>query len=245
MKRLHVAVGLIALGAVCSLVGCKESFKGGGGGYQPKPFAGPGDSPVVVRGGAMTIRTKDTTDGWVLSGAVYCTYIPTTTGLHLYPSGVDPITSMLPAIPVPPTPPLQLTGSWKVEVQGRKHLKGLSITPSGNGIRLRPPNSASECAPAPSGYVAIVLEKLSGNSDYYPVDSGVNEEPSSKEVAKRFQDITPSSDTSTNCYGPNANAGSGGDEDACERASKITVYTTGGPYYGRCTDGECILGIDK
>ena len=246
MKRLHVAVGLIALGAVCSLVGCKESFKGGGGGYQPKPFAGPGDSPVVVRGGAMTVRTKDSV-GWKGASVPFCTGIGLTGGtLYFNYEGLD-------AVPGSPTPPpvpfpvipkgsVALTGNnWQLTILGRNYVPNTTPSQSryGNGIVITP---AASCTGATGASVYVQLALTGKYPGFY--NSDLNEKGT--RAGKRFRDFTPLGTPGTNCFGPNSNSvpPSTGDEDVCERASLVTLNTGGGTTYsGWCSNGECVIGL--
>jgi len=238
MKRLHVAVGLIALGAVCSLVGCKELLGGRGGGSQPRLFAGPGDSPVVVRGGAMTVRTKDSV-GWKGASVPFCTGIGLTGGtLYFNYSGLETAKGYAPPQPTP----IALTGNWSVKIVGRLHNGADSTQASGNGVIITPVGSCSGASTEPD---YVQLSTASNNSDFYAPDPALKEEPNATAyTAKRFMDKTPAGTPGTNCQGPSPKASNLGDEDACERASLVTIQTTsGGPYYGWCSNGECVIGL--
>jgi hypothetical protein len=250
-----MAVGFVALGAVLGVSGCKKELDNSQGAnpqgaiLQAKNLVSSTDSPVVVRGGAITIRTTDTTDGWVSAagGTVYCTYIPLGSPLNLYPSGVDKINGTTPI-----SDPLPLTGTWKVTINGRapKYVPPTpaspgywdSTTPSANGIVLQ--GSNSNCTGATSTQSTVVLTTTGTYGRLYLPDIGLHEE-STVDTAKRFMDTTPNSGaTPSICAGPNSNLTTG-NEDSCERASTITVTTSAGSYSGRCRNGECTLGIGK
>jgi hypothetical protein len=243
MKPFTVKVGLTISGLILGVLGAVIFIK-----LVATPKAAATDSPVVVRGGAMTVRTKDTTDGWVPAGAFYCTYVPLGNPLNLYLYEVDNYKNKTPI----PTNPLPLTGSWTVTINGRipKYIPPTptspgywdSTTPSSNGIILQ--GSNSNCTAPSSTQSLVVLTTTGTYGSFYMKDLGLHEE-SSVDTGKRFMDTTPASgSTPSVCAGPNSNPTPTGNEDSCERALLITVTTSsGGPYYGRCTNGECIVGI--
>jgi hypothetical protein len=243
MKRQRLAFGLIVLGVVCSLVGCNEKKDVPAGTF--KKFTGAGDSPVVVRGGAMTVRTKDTTNGWQSQNNGYCTGITLATGtLYLNYEGLDKV----PTNPTPtpfPTPPkgyVALTGNnWMLTLLGRNFPR---TTPaqSNNGIAITPVGS---CNGLTGASVYIQLSLTGPNPGFY--DSDV-EGVAAAVTGKRFRDLTPFVKGGTNCFGPNFNNPSpsfpAGDEDVCERASLVTL-SNGGVLTnsGFCTNGECVIGL--
>jgi hypothetical protein len=265
MKRWSVGVGLIVLGVVCSLVGCKgkgfaPSSAGavkpfGGPGGPAKPFGGPGDSPVVVQGGAMTARTKDTANGWQGASSPFCTGI-TTSGLNLNYSDISdkvpgnsvPVSNPFPKIP---KGSVALTGSsWMLTILGRSYFpNATNPSQSTNGIVIQPVNN---CAALTGASVYVQLSLTGTYPAFYGPDANLKEDGSGTATSMRFRDLTPYDSTgkTSNCFGPNNNSGKlAGDEDVCERASLVTLNTNTTPggggvtYSGWCTNGACILGL--
>jgi hypothetical protein len=209
-------------------------------------------SLVTVRGGSMTIREIN---GWTVSTAsatTYCTFISTSNALSL--SATEVVNANIPPgdTPITSVSSVPLTRNWTVTIVGRIHIPpssslpaGNSTLPSPNGIVLRAPVN-SEC-PTSSGKTPVALAVIPGTGSNFYLDDPALHEESNAVTAKRFMDTTPAStSTSTNCSGPNSTSNSLGDEDACERASLITVTTSsGGPYAGSCRNGECIITIDS
>jgi|SRR5580658_214045 hypothetical protein len=241
MKRLRVAVGLIVLVAVCSLAG----YFGG----RFRKLTGPGDSPVVVRGGAMTVRTKSSA-GWQGASAPFCTGIVLTGGaLYFNYSGLDIVPGNPNPTPTPfPPPPKGSDGSlaltpnnWTLTILGR-NFPVTTPAQSNNGIDI---TWVPSCAGASAASVYVQLSLIGApNATFY----GTDIDGSSAVVSgKRFRDRTPYVSGGTNCYGPNTSAAQVGDEDACERASLVTLSNTVGTttttYSGWCTNGECVIGL--
>jgi hypothetical protein len=240
MKKLGVAVGLIVLAAVCSVTGyIRGTFK---------KFTGAGDSPVVVRGGAMTVRTKDATNGWQSANNGYCSDIKLTGDtLYFNYEGLD----IVPGNPNPtPTPfnpvhngSVALTANgWDLKIFGRIYNSAGSTQASTNGIEITP---VGRCNSLTGASVYVQLNLLGApNATFYGTDL---EGTSAVVTGKRFRDQTPYVSGGTNCFGPNTSAAQAGDEDACERASLVTLSNTVGTttttYSGWCTKGECVSGL--
>jgi len=231
MKRWTTTVALALLCAVLGVSGCKDD----GGGKKPATmFQAATDSPVVVRGGAMTIRTKETTYGWIMGADVdhYCTNI---SNLSWFGTDADLQTG---------TQPSTFPAGSTVQMQGRQFLGvgvGGSAKDSQNGILL---TAQSVTCTGTAGF-SILLAPMNGSSysHFYQDEAALNEEGNGKVVrGKRFMDTTAT------CLGPSPtyNSAPTGDEDTCERGSTITVIVpgaAGGTSTYRCKNGECAVGI--
>jgi hypothetical protein len=196
------------------------------------PGKGPANSPVVVRGGSMTARTTETTNGWMptAGGPPFCTNRDASVINFVGAAGwkgTNPPTSVTP------------TADWTLKIYGRKHLSGGTGDESGRGIELTG-NLAQFCSGATGGE-SVQLTATGMNGGFYDRIPSVNEDTSGKiETGKRFRDLTTDA-TNSNCGGPDA--GSGGDEDECERASHIILSYSSTTYEYKCTIGECIVFI--
>jgi len=256
MKRWSVGVGLIVLGVACGMVGC-DGKKAGDEPEKIKKYGGPGDSPVVVAGGAMTARTKDKTAGWIPVGNNFCTGITLTGGANgtLYFNYSD-ISNTVPGsstqlpnafTPVPKGSIPVTAGLWKLTIVGRNFVPSATTpSPSTNGIVITPLTTTCNGLTGASVYVQLSLTG-GNNAGFYGTDANLKEDASGTAVtSKRFRDLTPYDATgkTSNCYGPNTSKNPAGDEDVCERASLVTLDTgTGATYAGWCTNGACILGL--
>jgi hypothetical protein len=252
MKKLSVTIGPILLAVVCGMTGC-NGFTVVSKGSQPNParetkhVTGAGDSPVVVRGGAMTARTKDKTNGWKPSNNGFCTGITLTSStLYFNYDGIGAVPTYLP--PPPKSFPaangdIPLTANgWDLKILGRNYVPNTAPTPSHNGSDI---TWVPSCTGAAAGSTVYVQLSLTGTyPGFYDSDAdGI----SAVVTGKRFRDLTPLKKPGTNCFGPNRSSGTAGDEDACERASLVTLTNTAGgtttTYSGWCTNGECVVGL--
>jgi len=227
--RLFEGVGLTILGVVVGVAGLNQYTQHKGGSRWP--LNPPSDSPIVVRGGSMTIRTFDKNNGWPAGSSSFCMN-------HKFSAieldGVSDWGMTTPLDPFSvPTP-----ASWTLTIQGRATTGSAgnrTSAPSGNGIKLTG-DPLHSCSGATGGS-SITLSLLSGNSAFYSNDDpSVNEEAPGKKTAKRFQDV------SLSCAGPDSGPG---DEDACERASKISLAISGATTDYNCINGECIVEVLK
>lgn len=232
MNRWVTRIGLSAFGIFVGITGILLYQK------SPMPRVANSDSPVTVRGGAMTVRTKDAV-GWRGANAPFCTGIGLTTStLYFNYSGLGTASGYS----APPATPIALTGAWSVTIVGRLHNGTDSTQASNNGVVIAP---VGTCTGAGTASVYVQLSNTGTYSDFYGPDKALKEEPKATGyTAKRFMDKTPAGTSGTNCQGPSPLPSNPGDEDACERASKVTIQTaSGGPYYGWCTNGECVIGL--
>jgi hypothetical protein len=212
------------------------------------------NTPVVVRGGAMTFRTDDS-NGWVGSSAPYCANLKDNTYIEFVrvspKSGPQPI-------------PLALSGlgaHWRLDIFGRDPVNGGSSKTKGVYIQ---PQSGS-CSTG-SGPASVLLSPQNDTNEYsalYPqptqecdIDEDSNNCSAANQPHKsmRFWDKTPTRGATPGCQGPMPSATSAtngiGDEDYCERISdiRLTLDTTAAvpiTYVYRCLDGECEIGIGK
>jgi hypothetical protein len=199
-----------------------------------KGVSTPPDSPIVVRGGAMTIRTKDQTYGWQTAGSSFCTNADTSM------FWISDDATLYNGSPKLPTNPLVLTSGWRVTIVGRLPSSSGSSQASTNGITL---SAASAPCTSSTGSTWVTLSTIpSTNSSFYPTDPVENEEKPRIRTAKRFMDTTKGSGGAPSpCAGPNTNPN--GDEDVCERASIVTLTNSSHTYTYWCTNGECMVGI--
>lgn len=207
-----------------------KPYQTGGGGT---------NMPLKVRGGSMTVRTADS-DGWqdvttVPASPQFCT--------NVNPSYIE-LTGVTPGAAVPPGPvplvisKIPLNFVWQIDVVGRSP-GGASV--SGNGIRLT--SQSSGCPTGSSSSSVLLSTQSGGNSAFYPNESALTE---SNTHSKRFMDTTAATATHPGCQ---SSPSSAGDEDLCERISKVTLTLTppsGGTqitYTYKCPNGECSIGI--
>jgi hypothetical protein len=207
---------------------------------QDLPLNGVTGSPIVVRGGSMTVRTTFGSGGWVPHG-----------NLTFCSDGVD--TSYVELIGVTnsqynvPTALANINADWTITINGRAHTDyktNHSSAPSTNGIVITSQMKKSCGGGEGKSILLAAIIPASGTtySSFYQDEASVHEDSTSSTVitAKRFLDTTGS------CISPNTN--NTADEDTCERASTITFAvpaSTGTPYTYNCTDGECVIGIGK
>ncbi|MGA3133946.1 MAG: hypothetical protein ABSD59_24560 [Terracidiphilus sp.] len=236
-KRVLIGIALLIIGAILGFAGFKMSEKS----KNSHGIIDAADSPVTVRGGSMTARTRDQ-NGWQVTGNSFCTNLPY--AVNLYFQGLRDKYGSLPS-----TSPIMLSGNWSVTVQGREHGNNTTPHESGNGIMFTP--SSTECGTAStSSNSSILLSPYGSYGGFYndPAVADLNE-GSSTVMAERFEDLTPDGSTATtHCEGPNSSM-TGGDEDVCERASRVTIKTgTAGSqitYEGWCLYGECAVWFDN
>lgn len=180
---------------------------------KPPPGVLPGGSgsPVKVHGGAMAFRvTKDYTWYPNASAAAYCLgYNPQSITIDDGGGTSGSITSTT------------LSGSWMVVFRGA--LPSSPLSPSGNGIQMKPSNTPCHGGTGPS----IQVTPWTANSAFYPTIVTENDRAS----AIRFQDTTPNV-----CFGPNSGMG---DEDQCERLGGIDVTVSGKKTTTTCVNREC------
>jgi hypothetical protein len=212
MKLSTVGVGLI--GVVIGILALKI--------YEHSSAPAGTDSPVTVRGGAMTVRTKDQ-GGWVnIGNNSWCTDIG---DLGAFSISLDALTGTKPS-----TFPVGST----LTINGRA---GNNDDPD-NGIQLTSQTGGCGNESGPSIKLSPITSATS-TSFFYPDASSVNED-GGKIKAKRFWN-----QNSKNCVGPNPAATATGDEDTCERASTIALTVSGATSTYRCKNGECVIGIGK
>ena len=180
------------------------------------------DSPIVVRGGSMTIRTRDP-GGWVDEGnKSWCSDIPDLAYFAIVPE------------PTTVSPPTSFPDGSKLTI----NVRAGSSDDLQNGIQLvSQSGGCTENDQSPSSIKLSLIDNAS--SDFYPYSSSVNQEGGGKEMAKRFWNTNPIDA----CAGPNPKSTATGDEDVCERPSRITWTVSGVTSHYSCTNGECIVRI--
>ena len=238
---ISISFFAIVLGGF-GFVGCQKPESNG---HPGKGIVSGTESPITVRGGAMTIRTLDTVNGWQAVGQNYCSNVSddsefNSTGLIKYKN--NPL----------PVEPLALTSGWSITLVGRVHNSSGSTLPSANGVTITQSSTACPTA-TPNATTPILLSPLaSGYSAFYGPEPSVDEGAASPSVhtGKRFMDTTPDiAGASTHCSGPNSGAkpspSATGDEDACERASLVTINSGTATYQAWCRNGECDIHIGK
>jgi hypothetical protein len=196
-----------------------------------KPFAAD-DSPVTVRGGSMRARSKTAwqpTNTAGSSPATFCT------------NANAPILHIVVDDPKNPESTTSVTANWEVQVDGRDPT-GKSL--SGRGIDLKP---VASCLSSTTNPVALtVLPDPNGTSDFYPPNSGIDEDGTNSE---RFEDETPDNPSpgARGCAGPSGKFN--GDEDVCESPYQVIVIpdTTKPAQFTKilCTNGECTVHFSK
>jgi hypothetical protein len=223
---------------------------------QPKIFGQPGgvggrgnsdtDTPIVVQGGSMTFRSKDSSNRWVASGNGYCLDGADISALEL--NGVELTRKPQPASTPPnPTGWIGLSPGWSLILYGRDHSQGSGTTASSaDGITLAAQDSTCKGTKPGTSVLLTPLphpdpvthENLNG---FYPIadepDDGQKPTGDTSSPSVRFMN------SSSFCAGPNGNLK--GDEDVCERMSTIQATVNGNTYYYNCKNGECAIGIGR
>jgi hypothetical protein len=214
------------LGTLAGLTGCR--FLGG----PPKA-----NSPIKVRGGAMTFRS--TTQWQPVSGQV-AYYLDNANVSYISFTGVDPVGSAPPG-------PLYPPGCWTMTLVGRNPNPSVVIS---NGITITALTSSCN---HPTTYHSLTLTGF-GNGSFYPEKYKPDDDGT---YSERYMDTTPDVPTTgttaavPGCQGP---SGLGptltGDEDFCERLSKITLIlytgaTPGTPSTYKCKNGDCEIDIGQ
>ena len=241
-KIVVIAVlGSLAAGGSFSSIGCKDSAKevsvsqagAASGGPVKTPHTNP---PVVVRGGAITIRTRDS-GGWQNSNPPFCTnadisfielddvgQIPPATAAgkgSAVARGDVTLSNIVPTA----------ADNWIITIYGRDTTGKVK---SGNGIQL---TSKSTSCSAGAG-TSVSLTGLGGNGGFYQ-DGSIDDDGAAASLSKRFRD--------SSCVPSGASPNL--DEDFCEHASEIDlVLTIGGTSTTQkysCVNGECEVAIGK
>jgi len=222
--HLIIAVALAAIAAFVVARLIQLAFTGGSS-----------DSPVKVRGGAMTFRTKSGQFQQVGTSNSYCVVLSTTStnvSLDLYQPGNHTKT---------PNKSFSLTSQLQIDFFGRNE-KG-KVKRNGNEIRVLITSSCNgmqgiSATLTPVGNAAFYVNQKNGASQ----DADDNPDTSS---SVRFQDL----DCAQN-FPPTPTPGGpvqnpNGDEDLCENMGLIyvnsaptTTPTTVDPW-ARCHNGDC------
>jgi hypothetical protein len=247
LRTLQVVVGVgLLLMAAIEIVGLVLGsggvrFQGqhGNGTQSPSPPAP--SSPIVVRGGAITIRSNDP-NGWqstVAQVAPFCsdtdaTYIELDDVSLIPPPQGGQIGKALARGDVTMNN-LVVNGQngWEIDVYGRN---GAGNSVSANGISLTA--ATGDCSTGSSPY-KVMLNALNSSSSFYlapMLDENLSDQ--SGYHTERFQN------KDTTCVTSNST-----DEDLCERMSQVNLkLTTGGQTVSQtyeCPNGECVIHIGK
>lgn len=218
--------------------------------YLENKNGGTPDSPIVVRGGSMTLRTKDT---WYPNPpsdmkAPTCTNADTS---YIDLIDVKPV-SASPSGPIPLTLS-DIPAPWQLVLYGRSPKDG---SQSKNGIILQSQSGA--CTGSGSTSTTSVSATLlnSNNTSFYPAGDNANiDNDHGATHSVRFWDQTPDTGTTAatvGCQGPyppSVQSKVQGDQDVCERISVIQLTLTPPPpaqptvYTYKCPSGECKVDI--
>ncbi len=194
-------------------------------------------SPIKVRGGALTARTNN---GWTQIGK-------SSSGTPIYCTGTDDVSWIeffeAAGVSGAPENPTKLKAGWTLQILGRTYTPASGATPpmsspSENGLTLTSqPNDCGGGKTSPYSVTLSVYENdgSTTNAQFYS-DSATGTEDSS--AAEKFQDMT------STCSGPD---GGSGNEDVCERASKLKLTKADGTTILNyaCPNGECSVYIGK
>jgi len=213
---LVTIAGVLGVGGILGLVHLLPTgiafgpVKGGGGST---------NSPIVVRGGSMTVRTPDP-QGWQKkSSSSYCSDSNSGTIDTSHIEFVDVIPSSNDA-------PLSLSNiqeNWEIDVFGRTPAD--ATQPSNNGIKLVLQPKDCNSVTSKNSVMLSLLDNGASTAFYSPLQEGNTH-------AEGFQDNTG------NCPQPTA-------ENLCNRISQIKLIVGAATYNYTCPNGECIIGVGK
>lgn len=179
-------------------------------------------SPLMIRGGAMTFRSSSSTVLLGLDGNYPCFQIGNSSPSVLQLMNVAEEPSAGAPTVFLPNSYLLLTGNWTVYLYARNP-DGSTGNPS-SGVSVGPTNNCTVNGNTSSG-VTLTPWPLPSASSFYGENPRLNES-SPATHNQRFKNIT------AGCTG-------GGDQDSCEHLGVIQA----GTYKFRCLDGECAVGI--
>ena len=254
-----VAIGSLglALALALTLIGCQNHGPnpGGSDGHRRFPFLGPGggtgQSPIMVRGGAMSIVSAFPfgTDGStpciqaplnyiaIADAGVYATGVPTG-GTIVFSSSTTPPAS-----------------TWQIDLTGRTRLG--AEAPNFSGIRITGTSNCSVAGGQPQSGVDVVLDPAAPNQSseaFYPYDFG-NTPGEDGFYSKRYQNFSLVQTVGGQPYVA-APTKATGDEDISEAmyGVYITQKNTAAPVNNigqiqstlskwRCSGGRCTILI--
>jgi hypothetical protein len=186
--------------------------------------SGPSDSPVKVRGGAMTFSTKPDGSPFSKVGSGYCVSLGgTAVSLKLIQPNGDKTT-------------FPLTSTAQIDLLGRK---GDGDSESNNGTRILITSSCNGV----NGLSALIQPETKASGFYPNRDDAVDEDGAHIE---RFMDSSCRPETSPSPGMP------GQDADSCERLKNIYIHGapaddprggTPSPVQSNCHNGECVLRL--
>lgn len=179
------------------------------------------DSPIKVRGGAMTFRSKNVT--WqqgTVSGATSPCYF-------LDGVGISSISTDASYASGGTAPSLNnLTAGWSMTLNGRNPSNPKQASP--NGITIKTQDAS--CNGSVHTMILLPLSPTNAAA-FYP-----GELQTEDGYMERFVD------NSSSCQGPSGSRS--GDEDLCERMSTISLVLAGSSTYNYlCRNGECEIDI--
>lgn len=174
------------------------------------------DTPIKVRGGAMTFFSQGTWSSKSKTSKSFCTTLDpkdvTVVKVERFFDNEDRKDGAL----------TLASPTWRIELRGHEEREGAHLTPSQNGIVMQA--SPLDCSDKQTGMASVRISPL-GSGGFYPSDLP---------HVGRYHGDRRFASTCTK------------DRDRCERIAQIKVFDTDPTkpkHTFRCPDGECTLLI--